>query len=185
MKIAFFIDEKLQMEAKKTQEWIWGSNGLKMDSLSTEKSLNLTFERLGYDLIVLYPKGEDNPLIPFHEKMSDLKNLKYAAFFNGRSFVFNMVEILYLESYYRKTSVMIRDGRMRIKARLNEEEERLPKEWFIRISRHNIVNMQHVRSVKGDEVEMINGDILYISHNRRREFGKGYRDFLKLNNILV
>jgi len=151
MKITFFIDEKLQMEVKKTKEW---------------KSLNLIFERMGYDLIVL-------------------ENLKYAAFFNGKPFVFNMGEILYLESYYRKTSVMKKDGRMRIKATLNDEEQRLPKEWFIRISRHNIVNMQHVRSVKGEEVEMVNGDVLYISHNRRKEFGKGYRDFLKFNNILV
>nr|WP_314461361.1 LytTR family DNA-binding domain-containing protein [uncultured Clostridium sp.] len=155
MKIAFFIDEKLQLETKKTKEWICGNN------------------------------GQANLLIPFHEKLYDLKKLKYAAFFNGKPFVFNLGEILYLESYYRKTSVMIKDGRMRIKARLNEEEERLPKEWFIRISRHNIVNMQHVKSVKGDEVEMANGDILYISHNRRKKFGKGYRDFLQLNNILV
>ncbi len=151
MKITFFIDEKLQMEVKKTKEW---------------KSLNLIFERMGYDMIIL-------------------GNLKYAAFFNGKPFVFNMGEILYLESYYRKTSVMIKDGRLRIKARLNDEEQRLPKEWFIRISRHNIVNMQHVRSVKGEEVEMVNGDVLYISHNRRKEFEKGYRDFLKFNDILV
>ncbi|MGC6175688.1 LytTR family transcriptional regulator DNA-binding domain-containing protein [Lacrimispora sp. 38-1] len=162
MKIAFLIDEKLQMEAEKTKEW---------------KSLNLIFRQMGYDLIVLY--------LPFHKKLSDPENLKYAAFFNGKPFVFNMGEILYLESYYRKTSVMIKDGRMRIKARLNEEEQRLPKEWFIRISRHNIVNMHNVRSVKGDEVEMVNGDVLYISYNRRKEFGKGYRDFLRLNNILV
>nr|WP_288828670.1 LytTR family DNA-binding domain-containing protein [uncultured Clostridium sp.] len=170
MKIAFFINEKLQMEAKKTKEW---------------KSLNLIMERMGSDLIVLYPKGEDNPLLPSHKKLSDLGNLKYAAIFNGKPFVFNMGEILYLESYYRKTSVMLKDGSMRIKARLNEEEQRLPKECFIRISRHNIVNMQHVRSVKGDEIEMVNGDVLYISHNRRKEFGKGYREFLKLNHILV
>lgn len=154
MKIAFFVDEKLQLEAKRTKEWICGNNGLKIESFSTEKRFNL-------------------------------EKLKYAAFFNGKQYVFNIREILYLESYYRKTSVMVKEGQIRIKARLNEEEEKLPNQWFIRISRHNIVNMHHVKSVKGDEVEMINGEVLYISHNRRKKFGNGYRDFLRSNNILV
>lgn len=128
-----------------------------------------------YDLILLYPERQEKPN----------KLLKYAAFFNGKPFVFNMREILYLESYYRKTSIVIKNERMRIKARLNEEEGKLPKDWFVRISRHDIVNMQHIKAVKGDEIEMVNGDVLYIGHSRRKEFGRNYKAFLKLNNRLI
>lgn len=128
------------------------------------------------DLIVLYPKNRS---------MADLEKMKYSAFFNGKFFAFMIREIYYLESYERKTSLMLKEGRIRIKARLNEEERKLPKEWFVRISRHNIINMHHVRSVIGEKVEIINGDILYVSHNRKKMFQKEYRIFLEFYNRLV
>jgi len=115
----------------------------------------------------------------------DLRHTKYITFFNGETFVFNISDIFYLESYYRKTSLMIKEGSLRINARLNDEEVKLPKDWFVRINRHNIVNMHHINSLKGDEVEMSNGEVLYISYGRKKEFEKCYRDFLKLNCILV
>lgn len=140
-----------------------------------DQRVKMIVEGTEYNMILLYPEKQENPN----------KLLKYAAFFNGKPYVFNMREILYLESYYRKTSIVLKNEKMRIKARLNEEEGKLPKEWFTRISRHDIVNMQHIKTVKGDEVEMANGDVLYISHSRRKEFSKNYRAYLTLNNRLI
>ena len=140
-----------------------------------DQRFKMIVEGTEYNMILLYPEMQENPN----------KLLKYAAFFNGKPYVFNMREILYLESYYRKTSIVVKNEKMRIKARLNEEEGKFPKDWFIRISRHDIVNMQHIKTVKGDEVEMANGDVLYISHSRRKEFGKNYRAYLKLNDRLI
>jgi DNA-binding LytR/AlgR family response regulator len=154
-------------------------------ALLFDQRLNITADGMECDLILLYPKRHENPLNSDKKKIFNGKLLKYAAFFNGKPYVFNMREILYLQSYYRKTSIVVKEERMRIKARLNEEEGKLPKDWFIRISRHDIINMQHISTVKGDEVEMANGDILYISHSRKKEFIKCYGGFLKLNHILV
>ncbi len=144
-------------------------------ALLIDQRLKMIVEGTEYNMILLYSEMQEN----------SNKLLKYAAFFNGKPYIFNMKEILYLESYYRKTSIVIKNERMRIKARLNEEEGKFPKDWFTRISRHNIVNMQHIKTVKGDEIEMANGDVLYISHSRRKEFGKNYRAFLKLNDRLI
>lgn len=144
-------------------------------ALLIDQRLKMIVEGTEYNMILLYPEMQEN----------SNKLLKYAAFFNGKPYIFNMKEILYLESYYRKTSIVIKNERMRIKARLNEEEGKFPKDWFTRISRHNIVNMQHIKTVKGDEIEMANGDVLYISHSRRKEFGKNYRAFLKFNDRLI
>ncbi|MBE5983514.1 LytTR family transcriptional regulator DNA-binding domain-containing protein [Lacrimispora sp. AGF001] len=140
-----------------------------------DQRVKMIVEGTEYNMILLYPEKQENPN----------KLLKYTAFFNGKPYVFNMREILYLESYYRKTSIVLKNEKMRIKARLNEEEGKLPKDWFTRISRHDIINMQHIKTVKGDEVEMVNGDILYISHSRRKEFGKNYRAYLTLNDRLI
>ncbi|MDK2967483.1 MULTISPECIES: LytTR family DNA-binding domain-containing protein [Lacrimispora] len=128
------------------------------------------------DLIVLYPKIRS---------MVNLEKMKYSAIFNGKFFALTIREIYYLESYDRKASLVLKEGRIRIKARLNEEERKLPKEWFVRISRHNIINMHHVRSVNDEKVEIINGDILYVSHNRKKMFQKEYRLFLEFYNRLV
>lgn len=185
MKIACFVNEKQLLEAKKAEKWICGYNGLKVDYFSMESRLNLAFERMGYDLIVLYSKRENHGLKQVDEKIFHLKQVKYLAFFNGKNFVFNIRDIFYLESYYRKTSVVMKDSSLRIRARLNEEEMKLPKDWFVRISRHNIVNMQHINSLKDDKVEMCNGKVLYVNYGRKKEFEKCYRNFLKLNCVLV
>lgn len=185
MKIACFINEKQQLETKKTEKWIRENNGLKVDYFSMESRLQLAFERMGYDLIVLYSKKENHCLKQVHDKIVNLKHMKYTAFFNGKTYVLNIRDIFYLESYYRKTSIMMKEGSFRISARLNEEEVKLPKGCFVRISRHNIVNMQHINSLKGDTVEMSNGEVLYISYSRKKEFERCYREFLEINCILV
>lgn len=110
---------------------------------------------------------------------------KYAVFFNGKSCVLDTQDIFFLESYYRKTSVVMVKGRIRIKARLDEEERKLPKDQFIRINRHNIINMQYVRNVKGEEIEMQNGELLYVNDGRKKNFRIKYRKFLKENNMIL
>lgn len=185
MKIAFFLNEKQQLEAEKTQRSVCGNNSLKVDYFLMEEKLHLAFERMGYDVIVLYPTGKEDLPVLIHEDILGLEQTKYMTFFNGKTCIYNLSDIFYLESYYRKTSVVIRTGKMRIKARLNEEENKLPKDWFIRINRHNIINMRFVKSVKDDEIEMRNGDVLYVNRGRKKKFEEHYKKFLKKNSKLV
>lgn len=172
MRIVFFTNEKQMPGLEIVCPGTW-NNLLKVDCFSIKEGHFLTLECAVYDRIVIYPKDS-----------IDIHQTKYAVFFNGQSCILDVRDILYLESYYRKTSIVTGSGRMRIRARLDEEEEKLPKDRFVRINRHNIISMQYVRSVKGDAVEMQNGEILYVNGGRRKSFEKRYRDFLK-NNCMM
>jgi hypothetical protein len=169
MKIAFFTSEKQMSGSEKACP----GNGRclsKIDYFPIKEGTFPTAECAVYDMIIIFPKGK-----------TSLCQEKYSVFFNGQSYILDTRDILYLESYYRKTSVVAGSGRMRIRARLDEEEKKLPKCRFVRISRHNIINMQYVRNVRGEIVEMQNGEVLYVNGGRRKKFEKIYRDFLKGN----
>lgn len=177
---------------------------MKIAFFSNEKNserLLFALDCTAYDMIVIYPKGgavscgeiirqvkkrgKSSVIILRNGKMSNLKQTKYTVFFNGQSCVLDIRDILFLESYYRKTSVVVDNGRMRIRARLDEEEEKLPKDRFVRINRHNIINMQYVRNVKGEVIEMQNGEYLYVNDGRKKKFEERYREFLEINFMLL
>lgn len=173
MRIAIFTNEEQTPELKKACP-CRQNNRLQIDYFSIKEGRLFTLERALYDMIVISPKGNIT-----------LFQTKYSVYFNGQYCVLDITDILYLESYYRKTSVVAGSGSMRIRARLDEEEEKLPKDRFVRINRHNIINMQYVRSVKGEAVEMQNGQVLYVNSGRRKKFEKSYRDFLKENCMIL
>lgn len=201
MKIAFFSNEKKLLSSKKETDSGSENRLLKVDYFSMEERLPFALDCTVYDMIVIYPKGgavscgeiirqvkkrgRSSVITLINGKMSNLKQIKYAVFFNGQSYVLDIRDILFLESYYRKTSVVVDNGRMRIRARLDEEEEKLPKDQFIRINRHNIINMQYVRNVKGEVIEMQNGEYLYVNDGRKKKFEKRYREFLEINFMLL
>jgi hypothetical protein len=198
MRIAFFTNEK---QTPGSERACPGSRNslLKVDYFSIKEGYLSLLERAMYDMIVICPKGKQvsweeivktmgrDSIIPLITgKTLHLSQEKYVGFFNGQSCSLDIRDILYLESYYRKTRVMVAgSGSMRIRARLDEEEERLPKNLFVRINRHNIINMQYVRNVKGEVVEMQNGEFLYVNEGRRKKFERRYRDFLKDNCMML
>lgn len=173
MKIAFFTNEKQMPGLEKACPGNWSCLS-KVDYFPIKEEYFPTLECAVYDMIIIFPKGKKG----FCQE-------KYSVIFNGQSCILDTRDILYLESYYRKTSIVAGSGRMRIRARLDEEEEKLPKDRFVRINRHNIINMQYVRNVKGEAVEMQNGEVLYVNGRRRKRFEKIYRDFLKDNCMIL
>jgi hypothetical protein len=183
MKIAFLSNEQQLPELQGDN--IAGSRKhlLKVDYYSMEEKLLPMLDCAVYDVIVIYPKGEASSC---GEIISQVKmREKYTAFFNGQTWVFDIRDIIFLESYYRKTSVVIESGKIRIRAKLDEEERRLPEDQFIRINRHNIINMQYVRTVKGEVVVMQNGEVLFINDARRKKFEKRYLKYLEINFMLL
>lgn len=167
MKIAFYTRERRPPE---------------VDCFSKFERLLQALERRAYDLIVLAP-AEDGSFgkEPLGWVGARGGGSKYTAYFNGQFCALDTRDIYFLESYYRKTSVVTGRERIRIQAKLDEEEKRLPKDQFIRINRHNIINMQYIRSVRGDRVEMLNGEFLYVNEKKKRTFEKQYRCFLREN----
>lgn len=158
-------------------------------------------ERTNYDMIVIYPKektslcGEMIRKIKENEsssvitmvggKASRIKGSKYTAYFNGQASILDIRDILFFESYHRKTSIVMKKERIRIRARLDEEEEKLPADQFVRINRHNIINMQYIRTVKGGLIEMHNGEILYVNDGRKKKFEEKYRRFLQQHCLIL
>ncbi|MFT4105145.1 MAG: LytTR family DNA-binding domain-containing protein [Lacrimispora sp.] len=191
MKIAFCTDQE------KLQELVMrycrdNDNGfLKIDCFSTEEPF-AAMEDMPYDMIVIYRKKKAVSWREITRRERALRRrgvsrstAKYTAIFNGKIRIFDTRDILYLESYQRKTSVVVGRERLRIKARLDEEEGKLPRDFFIRINRHNIINMQHIRNVEGEAVEMGNGEILYINDGRRKKFERNYRKFIEENSMIL
>lgn len=201
MKVAFFSNEKQQLESAKANYGSCKNSLLRVDYFSMEERLLKALERTVYDVIVIYPKekpvfweeiirevnlrGRDRIITLINGNAIQLIKTKYSVFFNGKSCILDIRDIFFLESYYRKTSVVVDKGRIRIRAKLDEEEEKLPKDQFARINRHNIINMQYVRSVKGEVVEMQNGEILYVNNGRKKKFHKKYRTFLDENHMTL
>lgn len=200
MKIAFFTNEKQLTRVDQKNSGNFGNGLFKIDYFSIEERLLRELDRTVYDVILLYLSNEvscrdfvrrvktkvNSAIITLDiRKIVNLKQTKYIAAFNGYTYFFDLRDVLFLESYYRKTSVVTDQGRFRIRARLDEEEFKLPNERFVRINRHNIINMQYVRYVKGEQVRMINDDILYVNHSRRKKFIQRYREFLESNDMFV
>ena len=201
MKIAFFANDRQFLESKKANSNCSDvrKHFPKADYFFAEERLFKALECTVYDVIVVYPreeavfweklirqvnrKGRDRIVTLVNGKTAGRNQTKYTAFFNGQSCVLDTQDILFLESYYRKASVVVKRGRIRIRAKLDEEEGRLPGNQFIRINRHNIINMQYIRNVKGEAIEMQNGEVLYVSSGRKKKFRKIYGDFLKENHM--
>lgn len=201
MKIAIFTNEKQRLEGEQKNSGSFGNGLFKIDYFSIEEKLLRELDRTVYDVILLYPcngkisfkdfirqvrtKVKSGIITLGNGKIVNLKQIKYIASFNGQTYFFDVRDILFLESYYRKTSVVTAQGKIRIRARLDEEEYKLPNEQFVRINQHNFINMQHIRYVKGDQVNMINGENLYVSKSRKKKFDKSYREFLELNEMFA
>lgn len=52
---------------------------------------------------------------------------------------------------------------------LKAAEEELPESSFVRISNSCLVNMNHIRQVKGDSIRMRGGDTLWFSRSRKHD----------------
>lgn len=76
-------------------------------------------------------------------------------------------DILYFESKGRKVSMTTRKGKYEFYQKLNDIEDTLNNDEFIRIHKSYLVNYQHVSELKYDSVTMVNNYTLAISQNYR------------------
>lgn len=184
MKIAVYADNTSQLENVREYFKKWKKRGILINEdyfLSPDELLNTVLKQLRQKeqyclMIFIYGRND---------QWKKLSHAKYTAVFNGRSMVYNMEDICFLESYDRKTSVVLGKKKIRVKARLNVEEQRLSNYHFVRINQYNLINMLQIRSMEGDEIHMANGEKLYISSSRRKLFMEKYRKFTQDNYRVV
>lgn len=78
-------------------------------------------------------------------------------------------EIYYIEVVGHNLVYHTSIGDYKIKSSLVAAEKQLPEAAFVRCNSGYLVNLEHVRSIKGDEVKVA-GDILPISRPKKQEF---------------
>lgn len=78
--------------------------------------------------------------------------------------------LLYVEVARHRLTYHTEDGVYEGWGSLSETSEKLPTELFSRCNACYLVALRHVKAVEGDNVVMDNGDLLRISHLRKKGF---------------
>ena len=206
MRIAVYAGNTSQLDNAREYFEKWKKRGVlfKEDYFLSTEELCRAVEEKNYSAIIVYvdsdwaakesvfnqlkQKEQDSIIIYICGRKDQWKKLsraKYTAVFNGQPIVYNMEDICFLESYDRKTSVVLGKKKIRVKARLDVEEQRLSNYHIARINQYTLINMLHIRSMEGDEIRMANGEKLYISSSRRKLFMEKYMQFAQENFSVV
>lgn len=203
--MAFYANEWKHLEKTKITCLEWQIRGVALDVeyfISKEKLLR-GMETSFYNAIVIFVNdchftGEEavrrirelqqNCSIFFiygsRESVLNVFQAKYTTVFNGKPSIWAMKDIYFLESYNRKTSVVMKEKKIRIKARLDVEEQKFPDDHFVRINQANLINMDHIGSMEGTDIYMENGEKLYLSSTRKKVFLGKYQRYIMEKHLL-
>ena len=78
-------------------------------------------------------------------------------------------DILYFQSAGRKINIVMKKEVRTFYGKLNEIEEKIPENLFLRIHKSYLVNKSYVKEFTYEWVKMLNGDILNISKINRAD----------------
>ena len=78
-------------------------------------------------------------------------------------------DILYFQSAGRKINIVMKREVRTFYGKLNEIEEKLPENLFLRIHKSYLVNKSYVKGFTYEWVKMLNGDVLNISKINRAD----------------
>lgn len=76
---------------------------------------------------------------------------------------------MYFQSVGRKINIIMKKGVKPFYGKLNEIEERIPEDIFLRIHKSYLVNRKYVKEFTYEWVKMLNGDVLNISKINRAD----------------
>ena len=84
------------------------------------------------------------------------------------TYVLDVTKIMYIEAVDRKTFVYTQEDCFESKLKLYEMEERLEESGFFRASKSCLIQLRHIRSLKGDldrrlKVTLENGEQIMVS----------------------
>lgn len=198
MKVAFYAQEirHIQYAKKHFRDYHRGRLHVAIDYYQDIDRLYPVLLKKCYDLIMVFEdslvKDELNTYARLRELNRDgvimmisgrsLGKLsyyygEYLGFFNRCPVILNLRDIYGLESSHRMTYIRTENQKIRITARLNEEEKRLPATHFFRVNQGCILNMQYIRRLEGSDIIMDNGMLYYVSYRRKADFLIQYRKY--------
>lgn len=94
-------------------------------------------------------------------------------------------DIIYFEyiKSNRKIAIILKDRVYKCPYVMEKLVEELKDEGFVINCRGQLVNLRHIAKIKGYQIHLKNGHVLYLSQKRVSEFKKSMNDFLHNNNF--
>lgn len=102
----------------------------------------------------------------------------------GRTVILNRKDILYVESQNRKVNFHTAKETLELYFDMEKLEKRLGKNFY-RCHRGYIVNMGYVAEYGKDSISLTNGETVYLSRRKYKEFVKAYMDYLRNGGALL
>lgn len=88
---------------------------------------------------------------------------------SGQRVVLSVKNIIYFEIFNREITIHATDRKDDFYGKLSDVSNDLDENTFIQIHRSYIVNYEHIKSIRQNEVVMSNGDILSVSRRKYKE----------------
>lgn len=103
-------------------------------------------------------------------------------FLKNKGLMLDQGDILYIESRGKKAAIHTLKEVIEIYAVMNELESQL-SESFYRCHRGYLVNMAHIAEYDNESITLSNGDSVYLTRKKHREFAKTYMWYLQSGGV--
>lgn len=102
----------------------------------------------------------------------------------GRNIILNRKEVLYIESQNRMVYIHTVKEVFKLYFDMGELEKQLGNHFY-RCHRGYIVNMEYIAEYGRDTISLANGESIYLSRRKYKEFVKTYMDYLRNGGVLL
>jgi DNA-binding LytR/AlgR family response regulator len=124
--------------------------------------------------IIIVTNEIDDEVLKLQESIINLKPNLLSGFNGNRFEIIKEENIIRLYTSEGRVYIVTKDKEYVTRQTLQELENELNKNYFIRISRFDIINLDKIKSfdlsfVGTISVEMVNGDVLYVSRRKLKE----------------
>lgn len=103
-------------------------------------------------------------------RMDALKEREFSIPIAGGVYRLFPDKIMYVEVISHKILYHTTENIIESREALSSVESRLKESRFLRLSKSYLINPRHIVSVEGLKVTVTNGEEIYLSHGRRRDF---------------
>lgn len=140
------------------------------------------FDVITFDYL-LKPITEEKLGAVLWKAMRHLNMIKQDFVFQFRKnqFRVNFDDILYFEKNGRQAVIHTVSDNYRTNMTIKELWEQLSEQQFVHIHVSYIVNLSHIRAIKGNEVVLDNGETLFVARSHRHDLRKKHMEFAKRN----
>lgn len=118
--------------------------------------------------VTIYTPKIDEEVLSIEERLNKSKSQILSGFSDDKLVVIDPENIIRVYSYDGKVFVITESREYTVRLTLYETKDRLDKNKFVKISRSDIINIKKVKNfdlsfVGTISVEMVNGDLVYVS----------------------